>query len=101
MDLSSLENMLIEIVEEINQNKDNPALQNPGSDTELYNVVSGNLNLDSLDLFYLLSSMQDNISDETGKSINLLDVSIIHIENSPLQTVGSLAKYASELIDAQ
>jgi len=54
--------------------------------------------LDSLGLASLVVSVEQAIEDEFGLSVSLADQKALSQSHSPYRTVGSLAEYASRLI---
>jgi acyl carrier protein len=55
--------------------------------------------LDSLGLVSLVVAVEQAIEDECGMSVSLADDKAMSQQHSPYRTVGSLAEYASRLLE--
>lgn len=71
---------------------------NLGSDTSLFGPDGM---LDSLGIVLLVVGLEQAVEDIYGVHVNLADEQALSQQNSPYRTIGSLADYASRLIQAQ
>jgi len=87
--------MIYQAVEEINQQLSEEARLKPSPETVLWSKANG---LDSMGLVNLIVMTEENIEEEFGKTINLADEKAMSQENSPFQTIESLANYIGMLV---
>jgi acyl carrier protein len=57
--------------------------------------------LDSLALVSLVVAVEQAIEDEVGVSVSLADAKALSQRHSPYRTIGTLADYASELVQSR
>jgi len=91
-----IQKIIIEVLGELNESYTNEGLSNLTEDTELYGENGA---LDSLDLAYLMTSLEEKISNEFNKDIILGDDQTMHNNNSPFQTIKILASYITQLLN--
>lgn len=96
MSLERIENIIIESLKEYNQEKENTKLHNPTSKTRLYGEKSI---FDSMGLVYLITDIEEKISDEFSKNIVLADEKAMSQKTSPFKDVETLAKYIQNLLE--
>ena len=89
MSLERIENIIIESLKEYNQEKESTKLHNPTSKTRLYGEESI---FDSMGLVYLITDIEEKISDEFSKNIVLADEKAMSQKTSPFKDEESLAK---------
>jgi len=82
-------------IEEINDELDNEALNQPSPETVIY---GGNGNLDSIALVNLISLLEDKIYDEFDQDVVLADERAMSQRRSPFSTVGNLSIYIEKLL---
>ena len=86
---------IYQAVEEINQQLPEEARLKLSPDTVLWSKANG---LDSMGLVNLIVMTEENIEEEFGKAINLADEKAMSQENSPFQTIETLANYIGMLV---
>ncbi len=96
MSLERIENIIIESLKEYNQEKESTKLHNPTSKTRLYGEKSI---FDSMGLVYLITDIEEKISDEFSKNIVLADEKAMSQKTSPFKDVETLAKYIQNLLE--
>lgn len=96
MSLERIENIIIESLKEYNQEKESTKLHNPTSKTRLYGEESI---FDSMGLVYLITDIEEKISDEFSKNIVLADEKAMSQKTSPFKDVETLAKYIQNLLE--
>ena len=96
MSLERIENIIIETLKEYNQEKESTKLHNPTSKTRLYGEESI---FDSMGLVYLITDIEEKISDEFSKNIVLADEKAMSQKTSPFKDVETLAKYIQNLLE--
>ena len=80
-----------------NENLDEPVDLSAGADSVLFG--EGGI-LTSVDFVTLVLDIEEAVEDATGKSITLADERAMSQKHSPFRTVGSLANYIEELLEA-
>ncbi len=96
MSLEKIGNIIIESLKEYNQELQNAELDNPTNKTKLYGEKSV---LDSMGLVYLITDIEERISDEFEKDIVLADEKAMSQKTSPFRDVETLAKYIQNLLE--
>ena len=96
MSLERIENIIIESLKEYNQEKESTKLHNPTSKTRLYGEESIFV---SMGLVYLITDIEEKISDEFSKNIVLADEKAMSQKTSPFKDVETLAKYIQNLLE--
>ena len=92
---SNLTPLITEILQELETEKGIQLPPNVTNETPLFGYQGI---LDSLALVSLVVALEQAIEDKFGLSVGLADERALSQKNSPYQTVGSLAHYASSLI---
>lgn len=96
MSLEKIENIIIESLKECNQELENAELNNTTNKTRLYGEKSV---LDSIGLVYLITDIEEKISDKFSKNIVLADEKAMSQKTSPFRDVETLAKYIQNLLE--
>lgn len=96
MSLEKIGIIIIESLKEYNQELQNAELDNPTNKTKLYGEKSV---LDSMGLVYLITDIEERISDEFEKDIVLADEKAMSQKTSPFRDVETLAKYIQNLLE--
>ena len=91
-----IEKIIIGTLLELNEELENPSLQNPDSKTKLYGTSDG---LDSLALVSFITDLEEKISDDFDKEIILADEKAMSAKTSPFRTVESLTLYIQSLLE--
>ena len=89
-----IKDLIIDAVKEIGEEQDNDALNSPTGDTRLFGE-----NLDSMGIVFLVTELEERISDDFGVDIALADERAMSQKTSPFRTINLLAKYIQMLID--
>ncbi len=84
-------------VQSYNDNLDAPVDLSAGADSVLFG--EGGV-LTSVDFVTLVLDIEEAVEDATGKSVTLADERAMSQKHSPFRTVGSLADYIEELLEA-
>jgi acyl carrier protein len=87
--------LIISTVHEISSEQEFEVPDDVSGDTRLFGQ---NGLLDSLGLVSLVVAVEQAIEDKYGISVSLADEKAMSQKNSPYRTIGSLADYASQLI---
>jgi len=82
-------------VKEINEELENPSLDNPTPQTRLFG--SGGA-LDSLALVSLIADVEERISDHFDRSVILADERAMSQRTSPFRDIASLSEYIEKLL---
>lgn len=85
--------IIFNCIEEINQQNDTEIPKEINA--KLFGYESG---LDSLGLVNLITSIENDIEELTGKYIPIADERAFTLESSPFKTVGTLANYIESLL---
>lgn len=96
MSLERIENIIIESLREYNQELESHKLNNLTSKTKLYGEKSV---LDSIGLVYLITNIEEKISNEFLKNIVLADEKAMSQKTSPFRDVETLAKYIQNILE--
>ena len=90
--------IILEGIEIINQNLDNPLPIHSGMECPIYGGING---VDSISLVSLISIVEDSLENQLGLSVILANEKAMSMRNSPFLTVGSLVSYIDSLIVLQ
>lgn len=96
MSLEKIENIIIESLKEYNQTLENIELKTYTKQTKLYGEKSI---LDSMGLVYLITDIEEKISDEFSKHIVLANEKAMSQKTSPFRDVETLAKYIQNILE--
>ena len=83
-------------MDEVNPHLPQKLRMNKSIDTALYGQSGG---LDSLALVTLIVAIQERVEEDLGVKVNLADERTLSQENSPFQSVRTLAEYITLLLD--
>ena len=83
-------------MDEVNPHLPQKLRMNKSMDTALYGQKG---TLDSLALVTLIVAIQERVEQDLGVSVNLADDRTLSQENSPFQSVRTLAEYITQLLD--
>src|ERR1035437_3347305 len=86
--------IIFNCIEELNQQNDSKIQKD--INTKLFGSES---DLDSLGLVNIITSIEDNIEELTGKYIPFADERAFSLEKSPFKTVGTFANYIEKLVN--
>lgn len=89
-------NLVLSALQEIAEDTDNELLKNCSSKTKLF---GSNGVLDSMGIVFLVSEIEDLISDEFDVDVTLADEKAMSQITSPFRSVETLAKYIKTLIE--
>ena len=92
-----IERIVIEALEDINEDLESEALENPSRDTKLFGDGGA---LDSLALVSVITDIEEAIEEEFGKQITVADEKAMSMKHSPFSTVGTLTDYVESLLAA-
>jgi acyl carrier protein len=90
-----IERIIIETLIELNEELENPSLENITSQTKIFGANGA---LDSLALVSFITDMEEKISDEFDKEIVLADEKAMSAKTSPFRSVESLTAYIENLL---
>lgn len=85
--------LVVDAVKEIGEDQDNDSLTNPTDDTILFGK-----NLDSMGIVFLVTELEERISDEFGVDVALADERAMSQKTSPFRSVKTLTKYIQTLV---
>ena len=88
---------IYQAVDEINLQLPDEDRLKPTVDTLLWSKSGGGL--DSMGLVNLIVLTEQKVEEEFGKAINLADEKAMSQENSPFQSIGTLAEYMASLLN--
>lgn len=91
----SVQTIIIECLQELNEELGNPSLENMTSQTKIF---GGSGALDSLALVSFITDVEEKISDEFDKEIVLADEKAMSAKTSPFRSVESLTSYIENLL---
>lgn len=91
----SVQTIIIECLQELNEELENPSLENMTSQTKIF---GGSGALDSLALVSFITDVEEKISDEFDKEIVLADEKAMSAKTSPFRSVESLTAYIENLL---
>jgi acyl carrier protein len=81
---------------EIGEDEDNSLFMNTNEKTKLFGT---NGILDSVGVVFLITELEEKISDDFGVDITLADEKAMSQSTSPFRNVETLAKYISMLVE--
>ena len=87
-------NIVIEAVKEIGEEQESQALVDATEETLLFGE-----NLDSMGVVFLVTDLEEKVSEEYGVDITLADERAMSQRTSPFRSVKSLTNYTKTLID--
>lgn len=93
---TSVESIIIECLKELNEELENPSLENCTKQTKIF---GGNGALDSLALVSFITDLEEKISDVFEKEIVLADEKAMSAKTSPFRNVESLTFYIKSLLE--
>ncbi len=88
--------IIIGSAEELNGSLEEPIELELGADAPLYGDDGS---LDSLALVTLITTIEQELEDQFGSPVSLIDERAISSTLSPFRTVGSLADFATDLLE--
>lgn len=91
----SVQTIVIESLQELNEELENQNLDNITPQTKIF---GGNGTLDSLALVSFITDIEEKISDEFDKEIVLADEKAMSAKTSPFRSVESLTAYIENLL---
>jgi acyl carrier protein len=94
--MKTIEKIIIETLQELNEELENETLVNPTSKTKLYGTSGA---LDSLALVSFITDVEERISDAFDKEIVLADEKAMSMQTSPFRNVESLTLYIKDLLE--
>ena len=97
MTKQELVSLITRQVTSYNENLDNPVDLSAGEGTLLFGAGAV---LASVDFVTLVLDIEEAVEEATGTSITLADERAMSQKHSPFRTVGTLADYISELLEA-
>lgn len=89
-------NLVVTTLNEMGEDEDNEALKNTTVKTKLF---GSNGILDSVGIVFLITELEEKISDEFDVDVTLADEKAMSQVTSPFRNVETLAKYISQLIE--
>lgn len=89
-------NLIVSTLNEMGEDDDNQALIEANSKTKLF---GSNGVLDSVGVVFLITELEEKISDEFDVDLTLADEKAMSQVTSPFRNVETLAKYISQLIE--
>ncbi len=90
-----IEKIILEALEEINEDLESEALENPTVETKLFGDGGA---LDSLALVSVITEIEESVHEEFDKHITIADEKAMSMKHSPFGTVGSLRDYVETLL---
>ena len=94
MTRNEIQSLIIDILKEIGEDQDNPALQSINTDSRLYGEV-----LDSLGIVLLASELEEAMYDDYDLPITIVDERAMSEKTSPFLSVKILARYVEKLLN--
>ncbi|CAH8242021.1 MULTISPECIES: hypothetical protein [Vibrio] len=88
--------LVISALVEMGEDEDNQELVNANSKTKLFGT---NGILDSVGIVFLMTELEEKISDDFGVDLTLADEKAMSQVTSPFRNVETLAKYLSVLLE--
>jgi acyl carrier protein len=82
-------------IDEVNAQSNNGAILPKSPDARL---LGGEHGVDSLTFVNLIVAVEEQIQSRLGKSVVLVNEDSMALRDHPFRTVGSLARYASEMV---
>ena len=91
-----IERIIYPAMDELSEGLDDPSALAMSPQTLLYGEGAG---VDSLTLVGLIFLIEENIAEETGAAITLVNDKAMSLESSPFQSVSVLAEYIQHQIE--
>ncbi len=88
--------LIFQIANEFNEQLENKIATHQGRDAHLY---GRNGVLDSLGLVSFVMAVEQSVESEFSVTVTLADEKALSQQNSPFQTIGSLADYIKNLLE--
>ena len=88
--------LIFQIANEFNEQLENKIATHQGRDAPLY---GRNGVLDSLGLVSFVMAVEQSVESEFSVAVTLADEKALSQQNSPFQTIGSLADYIKNLLE--
>ncbi len=88
--------LIIDTLDDMGEDDDNPSLMNAHEKTKLF---GSNGILDSVGIVFLITELEERISDEFDQDVMLADEKAMSQVTSPFRSVHTLAKYIASLIE--
>ena len=89
--------VIVATSEELNASLEEPIDVQRGEDAPLYGDQGV---LDSLALVTLITTVEQELEDQLGVSVSLIDERAISQARSPFRSIGSLADFATSLLES-
>jgi len=89
--------IVLEAVSEVGEDQDNEILQSPDESTRLYGGTKGNL--DSMGVVFLVTELEESISENLGINLILADDRAMSQRNSPFKSVKAITDYIMILLE--
>ena len=93
--MNSITNLIITSLNELNEELNDPSLENISNQTKLFGSDGA---LDSLALVSFIIDLEEKISNDFGKDIVIADEKAMSQRTSPFNTVNSLTEYIEQLL---
>lgn len=90
--------LVISTLNEIGEDDDNESLMNVSNETELFGLNGA---LDSMGVVFLITELEEKISDQFDVDLTLADERAMSRKTSPFRSVKTLAKYIDLLISEE
>lgn len=88
-------NLIVSALHEMGEDEDNQSLKDANNKTKLFGA---NGVLDSVGVVFLITELEEKISDEFDVDVTLADEKAMSQVTSPFRNVETLATYISQLI---
>ncbi len=92
-----IEKIIVEALEDINEDLESEALEEPTCETKLFGEGGA---LDSLALVSVITDIEEAVEEKFGKHITIADEKAMSLKRSPFSTVGTLTEYVESLLSA-
>lgn len=86
--------LVLGVVKEVGEDQESEALTNPTIETRLFGS-----NLDSMGIVFLVTELEEKVSEDFGVDIALADERAMSQKTSPFRSVKTLTKYVKSLLD--
>ncbi|TGO02872.1 hypothetical protein PN36_17505 [Candidatus Thiomargarita nelsonii] len=96
MDRQEILKIVLEAVSEVGEDEDKDILQNPDESTRLYGGANGNL--DSMGVVFLVTELEESLSEKLGIDLTLADDRAMSQRNSPFKSVKTITDYIMMLL---
>ena len=88
--------IVLEAVSEVGEDQENEILLNPDESTRLYGGEKGNL--DSMGVVFLVTELEESLSEKLGIDLTLADDRAMSQRNSPFKSVKTITDYIMMLL---